>query len=222
MKAKMLALVSHWDDEFLFAISLFLSFFGECYVIFTSEGDCISKEDYYREKKEFESFTREISQFRKEHGLGPYIVGYYPEYGDVNRLSVSLDVHAKVCNILEKLLKDKFEYFVYPCLSTHQSHRQTNGIAESLLRIPYIFNIRHVLMGIYPPEQIFSIQDTFKDSAYRSISVENMKFIKKLYRCYAGKLSNFPLEMLETSFRFTGSKINTDFAQSFFLKRMIL
>jgi hypothetical protein len=79
-----------------------------------------------------------------------------------------------------------------------------------------------VCVSHWNPEQIFSIQDTLRDCAHRNISVEEMAFIRKLYRCYKHKLRNFPLKMLETGFMFNGSKINTHFAQSFFLKRMIL
>jgi hypothetical protein len=160
---KLLVCVSHWDDEFLMAASLLLSFTGECRVVFTSEGDCLTESAYCLEKKEFQAFTQELRTFREQNNLGPYIVDFYPEYG-----------------------------------------------------------IRHVLMGIYPPEQIFSIQDTLRDCAYKNISEEEMDCIRKLYHCYEHKLRNFPLKMLETGFMFNGSKINTLFAQSFFLKRMIL
>jgi len=225
MKKKQMVIVSpHWDDNFLSFVSLELTFKGTVHLIFTGEGDFLTETVYNAGKKEFENYTREISNYRNKKNLGAYTVDYYPDFGDVDSQGISREAHAKIFRTLESLLKEGQWDYVYTNDSIHPSHCRNRIIAEGLMRAPYIFNMKQVLIGISQQEQLFSISSNTNDCVYQRITDEDMEFIVNgLYQCYsANKLKNFPLEEIVNNFRHLGFKIGVTYAQSFIPKRIIL
>jgi hypothetical protein len=223
MEKQMVMVVPHWDDEHLSFISQLLSFSGVIHAIYTSEGDFLTKDAYNAGKKEFENYIQKISDYRNEKGFGQYIVDYYPDYGDINRQGISWETDAKIFRILENLLKDGEWDYLYTNDSIHPSHCRNRRIAEGLMRAPYIFNMRKILMGISQQEQLFSVSDdTHNACVYEIIGDADMEFIKNvLYPCYANKLRNFPLEQMINNFKCLGDKIGVRYAQNFIPKRII-
>jgi hypothetical protein len=170
-RQKCFILATHFDDEYLMFGSFLINYAGDIHILFTHQGDCISRETYGMELIEHEAFTNSLCKYREAKGYGKYKVEYFPGEGGVNRLGVTVKTHEEICERAESLLLENWwEYYLYSCNSIHSSHRQSNIIAESLLRDPYIFHIQNILTGTYDPECMFTVEDAGKFCALRVIS----------------------------------------------------
>ncbi len=148
---------------------------------------------------------------------------YYPKYGKVTRLGVTEEAHKEICGTVESLLSEhQWEYYIYSCNSIHNNHQQSHVIAESLLRDPYIFNVRNVLIGTYDPECMFPVEDAGKFCVQRVISEEEMSALIRSGKNYVTKLRKFPEEQFRKILHYNGLKINRVYAQSFAARHIVL
>jgi len=222
---KMILDQPHYDDDMLSSLPFLLSFPYEIHEIITGEGDFLTEDAFYTGKREFELFKEKLNAFRQKKGMGPYIVDYQPVFGDVSRLEIKQEAHARITSILEGLLTEPCEYFIYPTPSLNPSHCLTRRIAESVLRSPYIFNIKCVLQSISQQEYLYRSTDIVNDycAYYMAINEEDFSFFREeLYPTFTTKLKHFPFESLENAFRSCGDRINTRYAQSFIPRRIVL
>jgi hypothetical protein len=224
MKKTMILVCAHFDDELLGAVSLLLNFIGNIKVVFTAEGDYISKENYYKGQNEHERFTKKIQEYRDKNNLGTYEVIFYPEQGQVGPDGIPTSIKRHVIGILEKTVaQEEVDYYVYDPGSTHPSHCQNETIARGVLRIPLIYNVNNILETSYANEKAFPVRNR-EENVWQRITEEQMVFIRELYDCYESKLANFPLEQLEAYFKYTAQLITSGagYAQGFYLRRRII
>jgi hypothetical protein len=222
-KRKCLIMATHFDDEYLMFGAFLINYPGDIYVIFTHQGDCISDATFKSELEENKNFTKALCAYRKTKEYGDYVIKYIPRMGGVHRLGVSEETHREICETAESLLlNNTWEYYLYSCRSIHNNHRQSNIIAESLLRDPYIFNVQKVLMGTYDPECMFPTEDAGKFCAQRIISEEEMGILTQIGKNYHKKLEKYPEEQFRKILHYNGLKIRKAYAQAFSIRHMVL
>ena len=220
---KCLIVATHYDDEYLMFGSFLINYPGEINVVFTHQGDCLSKDSFAKEYREHEKFTEALKKYRISKGFGEYNVKYVPKFGEVNRLGVTVETHKDICKTIESLLEhEKWEYYLYSCKSIHNNHQQSNIIAESMLRNPYVFNVQNILIGTYDPECLFPVEDAGKFCIQRIITEEEMSALTRIGRNYHDKLEKFPEEQFKKILRYNGLKVDKPYAQAFSARNMIL
>jgi hypothetical protein len=216
-------MATHFDDEYLMFGSFLINYPGDISVVFTHQGDCIPEAAFERELEENRNFTRALCAYRKKKGYGEYAIEYIPKKGGVKRLGVCEKTHREICETVESLLLNHtWEYYLYSCRSIHNNHRQSNMIAESLLRDPYIFNVQKVLMGTYDPECMFPTEDAGRFCAQRIISEEEMSILIQIGKNYHRKLEKYPEEQFRKILHYNGLKIRKAYAQAFSVRQLVL
>ncbi len=146
----LIQICAHFDDNLLSFVSKELSFKGDVHVIYTSEGDYLTKEAYQRGKAEFEAYTQKITAIREAKQLGRYFVDYYPDYGDVvGRHGPTKEAEREIFRLLETLLKSGKWIYCYTNDSLNPSHCNNRRIAEGLLRAPYVFIWNKFLLAFH-------------------------------------------------------------------------
>jgi hypothetical protein len=222
-KRKCLILAPHFDDEYLMFGSFLINYPGDIDIVFTHQGDCISEDAYKSELEENKNFTNALCAYREKNKFGKYTIKYIPKAGGVNRLGVSEKTHWEICETIESLLSNNtWEYYLYSCKSIHNNHRQSNIIAESLLRDPYIFNIQKVLIGTYDPECMFPTEDAGKFCTQRIINKKEISALIRIGEHYNKKLEKFPEKQFRKILRYNGLKVKQPYAQAFSVRHMVL
>jgi hypothetical protein len=155
-----------------------------------------------------------LNLYREAKGFYSVIIRSLPSYEDVGRLGVTEEWHKILCNNLEMdLSQNAIDYFIIPSPSIHQSHTQSHYIGKSLLRDPYLNNIREVLVGTYQVDA--RIQNTLlsEDCVFNPISEEGMELILDLLVIYQKNL--LPTDELKTILAYNGFRCHEKYAQVF-------
>jgi hypothetical protein len=218
-----LIIATHFDDDYLMFGSFLVNYPGDIYIVYTHQSDCISDEIYDKELAENDSFLESLGKYRKGKGYGICERAYCPKKGGVSRLGVTEQTHFEICDKVQTFLEEyRWEYYLYSCNSIHQNHQQSHVIAESLLRVPYIFSVEKVLIGTYDPECMFPVEDAGKFCIQRVMSEEDVNNLIEIGKHYVSKLEKFPEEQFRKILSYNGLKIRKAYAQSFATRHIVL
>ena len=218
-----LIMATHFDDDYLMFGSFLINYPGNIFIFYTHQGDCIPGDIYDTELTENNNFLDCVNKYRIGKNYGKCERVYFPEKNGVSRLGITEKTHREICGKVEYFLENyEWEYYLYSCNSIHNNHQQSHIIAESLLRAPYIFNVKKVLIGTYYPECMFPVENTGKFCVQRIMTEEDMENLIDTGKNYVSKLRKFPEEQFRKILRYNGLKINGSYAQSFAARHIVL
>ncbi len=67
---KCLIIATHFDDDYLMFGSFLINYPGDISILYTHQGDCVSKDTYDIELKENENFISSLRNYREGKGYG--------------------------------------------------------------------------------------------------------------------------------------------------------
>jgi LmbE family N-acetylglucosaminyl deacetylase len=152
---RILIIVPHLDDEVLMCGSVLTNVNADDICIFYTH---LYSVDYFNvDKENHKELESKLNDYRKSKNLKeiriitPYnpqeyesYINYYDEYGNIKNIPNTI----KKLNDL--ISSNKIDTIFYPIKSIHQNHRESYEISKSVLRDPYVKDIKFAFECFYP------------------------------------------------------------------------